>query len=116
MHSRKGGTKMTTNEMATREETKIMTNGRGKGLIATGLLVTGGLIGATLGILYAPRSGRETREEIRHSAEGLAKKAKGQYDGACQRIVNMAGRQKESIIVKKEKLKKALECGVEALK
>ncbi len=104
------------NEMATGEETKIMRNGRGKGLMATGFLVAGGLVGATLGVLYAPRSGRETREEIRRSAEGLAKKAKVQYDGAYQSVANLAGRQKEAIIVKKEKLKKALECGVEALK
>jgi gas vesicle protein len=42
-----------------------------------GLLV-GGLIGAVLGILYAPRSGRETREDILNSTEELLEKAKCQ--------------------------------------
>ncbi|MEK6654015.1 MAG: YtxH domain-containing protein [Thermodesulfobacteriota bacterium] len=40
-------------------------------------LIIGGLIGAALGILYAPKSGKETREEISHSAEELLKENKG---------------------------------------
>jgi len=47
---------MTTNEMTTKEESTIMTNGGGKALTAGGLLVAGVLLGALLGILYAPYS------------------------------------------------------------
>ncbi|MBE0557521.1 MAG: YtxH domain-containing protein, partial [Proteobacteria bacterium] len=44
-----------------------------------GLLI-GGLIGAVVGILYAPKSGKATREDIRESAEELLEKAKSQYE------------------------------------
>ena len=43
-------------------------------------LIVGGLIGAALGILYAPKSGEETREEIRKFAEELSAKAKKRKD------------------------------------
>jgi gas vesicle protein len=80
-----------------------------------GLLV-GGLISAVLAILYAPRSGKETREEITDSAEELLKRAKCQYEEAYRKIETLAGREKESIIGTKERLKKAFEAGVEAFK
>ncbi len=80
-----------------------------------GLLV-GGLIGAVLALLYAPRSGKETREDIRDSAEELLEKAKCQYAGAYRKIEKLADHEKESIIGKKERLKKAIEAGVEAYK
>jgi len=107
---------MTTNEMTTKEESTIMTNGGGKALTAGGLLVAGVLLGALLGILYAPKRGKETREEILHSAEGLVKKAKEQYEEVCQRIENLASRKKELVIAKTEKLKKAVDAGVEVYK
>jgi gas vesicle protein len=78
--------------------------------------IIGGLIGAVLGILYAPKSGKETREEIRHSAEDLLEKAKEQYEEASRKIEQLAGREKDLYVGKKEKLKKALEAGVEAFK
>jgi gas vesicle protein len=77
-------------------------------------LIVGGLIGAALGILYAPKSGKETREEIRNSAEELLEKAKKQYEEACKKIEKLTGREKELYVEKKEKLKKALEAGVKA--
>ena len=79
-------------------------------------LIIGGLIGATLGILYAPKSGKETREEISHSAEELLKKTRAQYEEVCKKIEKLADQEKELLIGKKEKIKKALEAGAEALK
>lgn len=79
-------------------------------------LVIGGLIGAALGILYAPKSGKETREEISHTAEELLKKTKAQYEEVAQKIEKLADREKELLLGKKEKIKKALEAGAEALK
>ncbi len=79
-------------------------------------LVIGGLIGAALGILYAPKSGKETREEISHTAEELLKKTKAQYEDVYKKIEKLADREKELLLGKKEKIKKALEAGAEALK
>lgn len=80
-----------------------------------GLLI-GGLIGAAVGILYAPKSGTATREDIRDSAEELLEKAKRQYEEAYRKIEDLAHHEKESIIGKKERLQKAVAAGVEAFK
>lgn len=78
--------------------------------------IIGGLIGAALGILYAPKSGKETREEIVRSTEELLEKAKEQFDEASRKIEQLARREKELLVGKKEKVKKALEAGAEVLK
>jgi len=44
-----------------------------------GLLI-GGLVGAALGILYAPKSGKEMREDICKKSEELVTKAKEEYE------------------------------------
>ncbi len=49
-----------------------------------GLLI-GGLIGAALGILYAPKSGKETRDEIAGKANELLDKTKEEYEKAIER-------------------------------
>jgi gas vesicle protein len=77
-------------------------------------MIVGSLIGAALGILYAPKSGKATREEIRNSAEELLAKAKKQYEEACKKIEKLTGREKELYAEKKERLRKALEAGVKA--
>jgi gas vesicle protein len=48
-------------------------------------LLFGGLIGAALGILYAPKSGRETRDEIVGKTKELLGKAKEEYEEAIER-------------------------------
>jgi gas vesicle protein len=46
-------------------------------------LFIGGLIGMALGILFAPKSGKETREEITGKANDLLTKAKEEYEKAA---------------------------------
>jgi gas vesicle protein len=43
-------------------------------------VLVGGLIGAALGILFAPKSGKETREDIAKKTEEFVTRAKDEYD------------------------------------
>ncbi|OIP91636.1 MAG: hypothetical protein COS57_04315 [Syntrophobacterales bacterium CG03_land_8_20_14_0_80_58_14] len=108
-------------------------------------LVVGGLIGAVIGILYAPKSGKETREEIGQKADELLSKAKEEYGHAVEKsrkayeatverlkeleetakekveevgekVDELAGRGKETLQDGKSRLKKAIEAGVGAFR
>jgi gas vesicle protein len=48
-------------------------------------LVIGGLAGAVLGILYAPKSGKETREDIARKADEVMVKARDEYEQAIDK-------------------------------
>ena len=48
-------------------------------------LFIGGLIGVVLGILYAPKSGKETREDIARKADEIIAKAKEEYEKAVEK-------------------------------
>ena len=106
-------------------------------------LVIGGLIGAALGILFAPKSGKETREDIGRRTEELISKAKEEYEKAVEkskmayesavkrladlqttakakveevegRVNELASQGAETIQDNKTRLKKAIDAGVEA--
>jgi len=108
-------------------------------------LVIGGLVGAVVGILYAPKSGKETREEIGKKAEELLAKAKEEYEQALEKsrrtyetavsrlkkieevarekvgeieakAGEMVDKGKVSLEDNKSRLKKAIDAGVEAFK
>jgi gas vesicle protein len=48
-------------------------------------LFIGGLIGIVVGLLYAPRSGKEARREIGEKASDLAMRAKEEYEAALEK-------------------------------
>ena len=54
------------------------------GDLLKGLLI-GGLIGVVAGILYAPKSGKETREDIARTANDLLSRAKDEYEKAVEK-------------------------------
>ena len=106
-----------------------------------GGLIVGGLIGAALGILYAPKSGKETREDIARKADEILTKAKEEYELAVEKskkayeatvarlkefeqkakekvaeAEELAERGKESLDEGKTRLKKAIDAGVEAFR
>ena len=79
-------------------------------------LIIGGLAGIAVGILYAPKSGKETRQQIADSTEELLNKAKMQYEEALKKITELAESKKESYQETKARLKKAVDAGVEVIK
>lgn len=70
-------------------------------------LFVGGLVGATLGILFAPKSGKETREEISRKTDEILVKTKEGYKKAADKCA-------ETVQSSKSKLKGAIDAGVEA--
>ena len=52
--------------------------------LAGGLLV-GGLVGVIAGLFYAPRSGKETREELSGKAKEAACRLQDEYEGALEK-------------------------------
>lgn len=114
----------------------------GNGGLFKGLII-GGLIGAAIGILYAPRSGKETREDIARKTEDLLVKAREEYEKAVAKsklayesavkhleelelsakekveeveakVSEFAHQSAEVVQDNKNKLKKAIDAGVEA--
>lgn len=106
-------------------------------------LFIGGFIGVVLGILYAPKSGKETREDIARTTEDLLSKGKEEYEKAVERSksayeaaikrlkgLELSAKEKveevenkvnefahqgaDAIASNKNRLKKAIDAGVEA--
>ena len=106
-------------------------------------LIIGGFIGVVLGVLYAPKSGKETREDIARTTEDLLSKGKEEYEKAVERSksayetavkrlkgLEISAKEKveeienkasefahkgaDSIADSKNRLKKAIDAGVEA--
>ena len=69
----------------------------------------GGLIGAALGILYAPKSGAETREGIAKGFNDIKDRTRHQLDEACTKMDELAGRGREFISEGKQRIGKALD-------
>ncbi len=66
----------------------------------------GGIIGACLGILFAPKSGKETREKLRFLLEDLGEKAESWVKEEKDKIEDFVSSVKEKVSEKKEQAKK----------
>ncbi|MBN1365868.1 MAG: YtxH domain-containing protein [Syntrophaceae bacterium] len=102
-------------------------------------LFIGGLIGMVLGVLFAPKSGKETREEITRKANNFLTKAKEEYEKAAEKSklayeeslkylkdLNVSVKEKadkvsglahqgvETLQSNKNRFKKAIDAGLEA--
>ncbi len=110
--------------------------------LLTGFLI-GGAVGLIIGILYAPKGGRETREELLTGAEELMAKAKEEYEQALEKSKHayeaaisrikeievkskvesidanlraLSSGARETVQEGADRLKRAVEAGVEAFK
>ena len=88
-------------------------------------IILGGVIGAVIGILYAPQSGRKTREDINGKAEELLTKAKEEYEAALKKsnkayesavkqLKHLESSTKEKVGELEEKVDELTELGKEA--
>ena len=89
-------------------------------------IILGGVIGAVIGILYAPKSGRETRKDINRKAEDLLLKAKREYEdtmdksskaygSAVKQLKHIESSAKEKVEALQEKVDGLTELGKEAI-
>ena len=87
--------------------------------------VIGGTIGAVVALLFAPKSGRELREDIadatrkgvdrtRETATQIGSKAGEYYDAAASRAGELAGAAREAAARRGENLSAAIEAGKRA--
>lgn len=76
---------------------------RGGGVLGSFLL--GGLIGAALGVLFAPRSGRETRELLADSAQGYWNQGMEMYETGVTKATEAYSSGKEVAAEKADELR-----------
>lgn len=90
-----------------------------------GNLLLGVLIGAGVALLFAPRSGEETRDEISRRARRAGSKVKGvahevtdqmvdTFEGAKARVEEQIESARSAIVTKKAQVARAMEAGREA--
>lgn len=88
-----------------------MSDDRGNNL---GWFLAGMGIGAVLGILYAPKSGRETREALMNSAEEGREYLSTRGREAREQISSFVDRGKDTISRQKDQINSAIEAGRQA--
>ena len=71
-------------------------------------------LGALVGILYAPKSGRETRETLLSSAEEGRDYVVTRGREAKEQVSQWVGRGKEAVVRQKEQINSAIEAGRQA--
>jgi gas vesicle protein len=74
----------------------------------------GGLIGAGLALLFAPRSGAETREELQRGAERLREQAEDAVRGAQAAMAETVDEVREEVTGRVDQAREAFEAGRQA--
>jgi len=105
--------------MAVREKEKkgdkMRHDAEGCGASSTFLaFLLGGLMGAGLALLLAPKSGKDTRLKIREAAEDIRERAEGYAEQAKGRVVSAVEMGKNFVQEKKSIINSAVEAGKEA--
>lgn len=76
--------------------------------------VLGGLIGAAVALLVAPKSGRQTREQIKDMAQDAKERAGGYYDQARGKISGAMQKGADVFQQKKSEMESTIAQGKEA--
>jgi gas vesicle protein len=76
----------------------------------------GGLIGAGVALLLAPRAGKETRQQIKGTAEDVKGKAEDYYEQVRETVTSALEHGKGFVAEKKDHIAKAVQEGIEAYK
>jgi gas vesicle protein len=87
--------------------------GYGAGSIFLSFLL-GGVVGAGLALLFAPKSGRETRQSIHDFADDIKDKARGYVEDVKEKVTGSYDKGKEFLEDKKSLISTAIEAGKEA--
>jgi len=74
----------------------------------------GGVVGAGLALLFAPQSGRETRQKIRELADDVKEKTTDYANQAKEKVSSLVDEGKGYYDEKKSILKSAVDAGKEA--
>jgi gas vesicle protein len=98
------------------EEEVVMSEERGCSGSAVALgFILGGVLGASLALLFAPESGRRTRERLRDLAADLRDKTIDLTEELRDKTEDALERSKETIEEKRSILSAAVQAGKEAL-
>ncbi|MFH1368566.1 MAG: YtxH domain-containing protein [Elusimicrobiota bacterium] len=74
----------------------------------------GGIIGAAAGILYAPKTGKETREKLRDLAGDLGGKIEHFGEEMKSKAEGIVSEGKEKVVAQKQRIESAFEAGKKA--
>lgn len=78
--------------------------------------ILGGIIGAAIGVLYAPKAGKETREELWDWADNYLEQGRENYEAQRERVLKAVDSSREAVYQKSEELKTKVEEAKERLK
>lgn len=94
-----------------------MSNNEDKGILLNVLagIGLGAIIGAAAGLLFAPKSGMETREEIKKAAEDMKSKAESAVGELHTSIDDLLVKSKDLIDSTKTKVQHAVDAGKQAM-
>ena len=77
--------------------------------------ILGGLVGAGIALLMAPKAGKETREQVKGLAVDAREKAGEYYEQAREKVQTAVEKGKEVVEAKKAELEAAVEKGKEVV-
>ena len=86
----------------------------GNGYLVASSFLLGGLIGAAVGLLSAPKSGKEVRRQFRDMAGDVRGKAGDYYEQIREAVTSALVEGKGLIDEKKRLITKAVQAGIEA--